>query len=521
MSAEAVNETDAPPEGRSLHPSRLWVLFAGLALALLLTELDQTIFATALPTVVGELAGIQDMLWVNTAYLLAGTVMMPVYGKLSDLVGRKPLLVAGLLVFLVGSILGGLSTDMTSLILARTVQGLGAGGLIILVQAVVADVVPARDRAPYLSAIGAVFAASAVAGPVVGGWLTEGVGWRWAFWVNLPLGGLAVLAVVLLLHEPPRSEHRVRLDVWGFTTLAVGVTALVLLTSWGGTRVPWTSPLGLGLGAVVIASVGAFVAVERRAAEPIIPLALFANRTFTAAVLAGLVMAVAMFGTVGYLPTYLQMVTGLGPAAAGMAMLTLIGGLAVATVGSAQLVRRTGRYRTLPMVGTVLAASALGLLSTLTPETSLVLTGGYLFLLGLGIGCAWEVLVVVVQNSTPDAVVGTATASNSFFREIGVCLGSALVGALFTARLGALLAERVPATAGQPLPVGGLTPELVRGLPPAVRAAVAGAYNDALTPVFALLVPVVLVSAVALLAVREVPLALTVADPAETTRPTT
>jgi EmrB/QacA subfamily drug resistance transporter len=492
--------------------ARLWLLFTALALALLLSELDQTVFATALPTVVGELSGVQDMLWVGTAYMLAGTVALPVYGKLSDLLGRKPVLITGMLVFVAGSVLGGLSTDMGTLIAARAIQGLGGGGLIVLVQSVVADTVPARDRAPYLSAIGAVFALSAVAGPVVGGWLTEGVGWRWAFWVNLPLGGLAVLAVaVLLRHEPPRRDEPVQLDVAGTTTLAVAVTALVLLVSWGGTRLSWTSPAALGLAALTLASAVVFVLVERRAVEPVIPLQLFADRTFTAAVVAGLVMAVAMFGTLGYLPTYLQMAAGLAPTAAGMAMLTLVAGLALATVGAAQLVKRTGRTKVLPLVGTGLVAVALGLLATLTPGTPLPLAGLYLLLLGLGIGCAWEVLVVVVQNTAPDAAVGTATATNSFFREIGVCLGSALVGALFTARLGALLADRVPAADG--VDVDSLTPALAEGLPPAVRAAVAGAYNDALTPVFALLVPVVLASTVLLLLVREVPLATTAAEP--------
>ena len=508
--------TGEPPvsgaAGEAPVPSRarLWLLFTGLALALLLSELDQTLFATALPTVVGELSGVQDMLWVNTAPMLTGTVALPVYGKLSDLLGRKPVLLTGMLVFVAGSVLGGLSTDMGTLIAARAIQGLGGGGLIVLVQSVVADTVPARDRAPYLSAIGAVFALSAVAGPVVGGWLTEGVGWRWAFWVNVPLGGLAVLAVALLLREPPRREERVRLDVAGTTTLAVAVTALVLLVSWGGTRLPWTSPAALGLAALVAAATAAFVLVERRAAEPVIPLGLFRDRTFAAAVVAGLVLAVAMFGTLGYLPTYLQMAVGLGPTAAGMAMLTLVAGLAIATVGAAQLVRRTGRTKLLPLVGTALVALALGLLATLTPQTPLPLTGLYLLLLGLGIGCAWEVLVVVVQNTAPDGAVGTATATNSFFREIGVTVGSALVGALFTARLGALLADRVPAVDGVDVDV--LTPALTAGLPPAVREAVAGAYNDALTPVFALLVPVVLASTLLLLLVRERPLATAVDD---------
>jgi EmrB/QacA subfamily drug resistance transporter len=490
--------------------ARLWLLFTGLALALLLSELDQTIFATALPTVVGELDGVEDMLWVNTVYILTGTVSLPVYGHLSDHLGRRPLLLAGLLVFVAGSVLGGLSTDIATLIAARAIQGFGGGGLIILVQAVVADVVPARDRAPYLSAIGAVFAVSALAGPLIGGWLTEGVGWRWAFWVNLPLGGLAVLAVALLLHEPPRRESRVRLDVGGFSTLAFAVAALVLLASWGGTRYPWDSPVVLALAAGVVVGAVAFVSVERRAAAPIIPLGLFADRIFTTAVVAGLLMAVAMFGTVGYLPTYLQMVVGLSPTFAGLAMLTLITGLAIGTVGSAQVVRRTGRYKPLPLVGSVLTAVALGLLATLTPQTSLWVLGTYLFLLGLGIGAAWEVLVVVVQNTAPDAVVGTATAANSFFREIGVCLGSAVVGALFTSRLATLLATEVPPTAG--VDTGALTPEAVHRLPVEVQHAVATAYNDALTPVFAVLVPVVLLAVVALLMLREVPLATTVAD---------
>ena len=488
-----------PAAGPSGEQRRLRLLVAGLALGLLLAELDQNIFATALPTVVGELDGVHDMLWVNTAYILAGTVMLPVFGRLSDLVGRKPLLVAALGVFLLGSVLGGLATDMPTLVAARGVQGMGGGGLLILIQAVVADAVPARERAAYLSAIGAVFALAAVAGPVLGGWLTEGIGWRWAFWLNLPLGGLALVAVLVLLREPARERAPVSLDLAGFATLTAGVTAVVLLASWGGTAYAWGSPVVLGLAATAVASVVAFVLVERRAAQPLLPLALFADRTFSTAVVAGLLMAVAMFGTVGYLPTYLQMVTGLGPTASGMAMLTLIAGLALCTVGSAQLVRRTGRYRVLTLAGSLLTAVALALLATVTPESPLWLLGSYLFLLGAGIGCAWEVLVVVVQNASPPELVGTATAANSFFREVGVCLGSAVVGALFTARL--VLPESART----------LTPGAVRALPPDLRATVATAYNDALTPVFAVLVPVMLLAVLVLLALREAPLATTVA----------
>ncbi|WP_375425211.1 MFS transporter [uncultured Friedmanniella sp.] len=498
----------APVSAVAPTRARLRLLLVALALALLLSELDQTVFATALPTVVGELDGVGDMLWVNTAYVLAGTVTMPLYGRLSDLIGRRPLLLAGLLVFLAGSVVGGLAPSMAVLITARTVQGLGAGGMIILVQAVVADAVPARERAAYLSAVAAVFAVAAVLGPVLGGWLTEGPGWRWAFWVNLPVGGLALVAVAVLLHEPPRNRARLRPDVAGFGLLTLAVTAVVLLASWAGTRFAWGSPAVLGLAVVAVLATAAFVAVERRAAEPVLPLSLFADRTFRAAVLAGLAMAVAMFGTVGYLPTYLQMVTGLGPTAAGLAMLSLVAGIGLCTVGSARLVRRTGRYRTLTLLGSVLTAVALALLATLTPATPLPLTAGYLFGLGAGIGCAWEVLVVVVQNSSPPSLVGTATAANSFLREIGVCLGSAVVGAAFTSRL----ARALPVTPED------LTPERVRLLPPEARAGVATAYNDALTPVFGWLVPVMLLAVLALVALREVPLRsilATMEEPAE------
>ncbi len=486
----------ALPTAAAPTRARLRLLLVALGLALLLSELDQTVFATALPTVVGELDGVADMLWLNTAYVLAGTATMPLYGRLSDLFGRRPLLLVGLAVFIAGSVAGGLASDMGTLIAARTVQGLGAGGMIILVQAVVADVVPARDRAFYLSGVGAVFAAAAVLGPVLGGWLTEGPGWRWAFWVNLPLGGLALLAVVVLLREPPRTRDRLRPDVAGFALLTLALVAVVLLASWAGTTFAWRSPVVLVLAAVTAAATAAFIAVERRTAEPVLPLTLFADRTFTIAVLAGLAMAVAMFGTIGYLPTYLQMVTGLAPTAAGLAMLTLIGGIGVCTVGSARLVRRTGRYRTLTLLGSVLTAVALALLATLTPATPLPVTGLYLFGLGAGIGCAWEVLVVVVQNSSPPSLVGTATGANSFFREIGVCLGSALVGASFSSRL----------AQGLPVAAADLTPERVRLLPPDLQAAVATAYNDALTPVFAGLVPVMVLAALALVAMREVPL---------------
>lgn len=485
---------------------RRYLLFAGLAIGLLLAELDHAIFATALPTVVGELDGVDRLQWVNTAYILAGTVVMPVYGRLGDLLGRRTLFIAALSIFLLGSVVGGLAQDMSALIVGRAIQGLGGGGLLILIQAIVADVIAARRRAPYLTALDAVFALSAVLGPVIGGWLTENVGWRWAFWINLPLGAVAIAAAVRWLPRTPRGRSRGAFDLAGSVTLAAALTAVVLVASWGGTRYPWSSPMVTGLVVVAVVAIGLFMVVERRAAQPVLPLSLFADRNFTVTILAGLLLAFAMFGTIGYLPTYLQMVSGASPTRAGLMMLYLVAGLALTTVGSAQVISRTGRYKWLPVLGAAVVTIALTLLSTLTPDTDLKVLGAYLLALGAGIGCAWEVLVIVVQNTVPADRVGIATAANGFFREIGVLLGTAVVGAVFTGRLNALFAERLPVDASSSINLHTLTPGAVSQWPDDLRAVLAGAYNDALTPIFVWLVPLMVAGVVGLCLIKPVPL---------------
>jgi EmrB/QacA subfamily drug resistance transporter len=500
MSGSAATPTD--------QRRNLYVIFGSLMAGLFLSELDQTIFATALPTIVGELRGVDRMLWVTTAYILTATIMMPIYGKLSDLIGRKPLFVAALSIFLLGSVMGGLAPDMTWLIAGRAVQGLGGGGLLILVQAIIADLIPARRRARYLSAMGAVFAASSMLGPPLGGWLAATVGWRWAFWINLPVGGLAIALAAVFLRLPVPRRKPFQLDIWGMTMLAIGVTSLVLISAWAGTAHEWTSPLIVSFGVVVVAAGSAFVVAERRAAEPLIPLSLFRDRNFTCATAAGLMFGLVLMGAIVYLPTYLQMVDGLSPTRAGLMMLTLIAGLAVSTIASAQLVTRTGRYRIPPILGAMLVAVALALLSTLPVKTNLMLTGVSLFALGAGLGCALQILLLIVQNSVQPSQLGTATAVHDFSREIGVALGSAAVGALFTGRLQALLAERLPAT----IDANALTPALVEKLPDPTRATVIATYHDALTPVFGYLVPLMLLSMIGLLAIRPEPLAETVPD---------
>ncbi|MEY2849360.1 MAG: hypothetical protein RI885_2027 [Actinomycetota bacterium] len=489
-------------------PRSVRLVFGGLLVAMLLASLDQTIFSTALPTIVGELDGVEHMLWVTTAYILAATVVMPVYGKLGDLIGRKWLFVAALALFMVGSILGGLATDMASLITARAVQGLGGGGLVILAQAILADVVPPRERGRYMGVLGAVFAVSSIVGPILGGWFTEGIGWRWAFWINLPLGALAVIAAVSFLETPPRMTSRPRLDILGIVSMATAATSIVLVTSWGGTEIEWISTGMLGLVALAVCSSLVFVWAEKRAVEPIIPLSLFRNRDFTLSTIAALLIAVAMFGAIAYLPTYLQMVNGLSATNAGFLMLPLIAGVMVTSIISGQLASRTGRYKWMPISGLSILAVALFLLSTLTVNTPLWVTSIYLFVMGAGIGLAQQILVLIVQNSFPNAMVGTATAGNNFFRELGASIGTAIVGALFSSRLTDLLAERLPPSPpgeGE-LETNSITPDAVLSLPDAIREAIVSSYNDALTPVFGMLVPVMIVAVVVVLFLRERPL---------------
>jgi len=489
------------------------LLFAALMVTMLLASLNQTVLATALPTMVGELHGVDQMTWVISGYILASTIMMPIYGRISDQLGRKPVLISAIAVFMIGSILGAVAQDMSVLIVARVVQGLGAGGLMILSQAAIADVVPARERGRYMGAMGAVFAVSSVAGPLLGGWFTEGPGWRWAFWINLPLGALAITAVSVFLHLPSRRhDTRPRLDYLGMALLAGATTALVLASTWGGSTYDWASPQILGLIAAFLVLGAVFVWAESRASSPVIPLSLFRERNFVLTATASLAVGVMMFGTIGYMPTYLQMVTGVDATEAGLLMIPMMGGLLVASVVSGQMVSRSGRYKVFPLTGSVVMAIGLVLISTLTVETSLVVLCAYICLFGLGIGMSMQILTLIVQNTFPNAIVGTATAANNYFRQVGATLGSAVVGSVFASRLTNELVAKFSAAGGVPegTSINSLTPAGVNALPEAVRTVIVHAYNHALMPIFAFLVPLAVVALVALVFLKEVPLATSV-----------
>jgi EmrB/QacA subfamily drug resistance transporter len=486
------------------------LLFIGLMLSMLLSSLSQTVLSAAMPTMVGELDGVEHMLWIMTAYMLGATITMPIYGKVGDLIGRKGLMIAAIIAFMAGSVIGAMAGDMTTMIAARVVQGLGGGGLMILSQAIIADVVPARERGKYMGVMGAVFAVSSVAGPLLGGWFTEGIGWRWTFWMNLPLGILALLATVLFLKLPEGTRIRPKIDGWGMSLLAAATTCIVLVGSWGGKDYAWDSItiIGLSVGAAVTGI--AFVLVERRVAEPIMPLHLFRDRNFNLTTLAGLLTGVAMFGAIGYLPTYLQMSFGATATGAGLLMIPMMGALLLTSVLTGWLVSRYGRYKWMPIVGSLVVAIGMGLLGTITPDTPLVVFCTYLGIMGMGLGASMQILVLIVQNSFPNSEVGTATASNNYFRQIGSSLGGAVVGSLFTTRLADGLAARIPDAGSLGSGMNSLTPDSVMHLPTAIHLQVMYAYNDALAPLFLYMVPLALASFILLLFVREVPLATTI-----------
>lgn len=510
MSTREAAPTSADEPDTTSDKRSIILVFVGLMITMLLASLDQMIFSTALPTIVGELNGVNHMVWVTTAYILASTIMMPVYGKLGDLIGRKGLFIGAISIFIVGSVIGGLSHDMTTLIAGRAVQGLGGGGLILLSQAIIADVVPARQRGRYMGAMGGVFALASVAGPLLGGWFTEGIGWRWAFWINVPLGLLAIASASAFLHLPKPKLGKPSIDYPGMILVATSATCLILFTTWGGNTYDWDSAVIIGLIIGSIVSAIAFVMVERRATEPVIPMHLFSERNFVLTTTAGLIIGIAMFGALAYLPTYIQMVTGKNATEAGLMMIPMMAGLLVSSIGSGQIVSKTGRYKAFPIVGTSIVAVSLVLLSRLTPSTSLVVFGIYIAIMGVGLGLVMQILILIVQNTFPAAEVGTATASNNFFRQIGASLGSAIVGSLFASRLSNLLAERLPAGGGVGGEENSLTPGILWKLPDQIREIIVGAYNDALAPIFMYLVPLVVAAVILLLFVKEKPLATTI-----------
>jgi len=505
--------TDAVPPSRTERPN-VGVVFAGLMLVMLLASLDQTIVSTALPTIVGDLGGLTHLSWVVTAYLLAVTVATPLYGKLGDQFGRKVVLQVALVIFLVGSALCGTAQSMTELIAFRALQGLGGGGLMVSAQAVIGDVVSPRERGRYMGLFGAVFGLSSIAGPLIGGFFTSHLSWRWIFYVNLPLG---VLALVVLAFALPSVSQRVRhtVDYLGTATLGAGLTTIVLVTTLGGTTYAWGSPFIVGLAIAGVLLLVAFVVIERRAAEPVLPPRLFRNSVFSVTSAIGLVIGFALFGAVTYLPLFLQIVGGASPTGSGLQLLPLMGGLLITSIASGQAISRTGRYKPFPIAGTALMVVGLYLLSLMDATTTTAVASAYMFVLGLGLGLVMQVLVLAVQNAVSYEDLGVATSGASLFRSIGGSVGTAILGAVFTNRLSANLKTALPPVAhhgaGARLITGAVNPALIHRLPPSIKAGYIHAFTDSLNTVFLVAAAVVAVAFLLSFLIKQLPLRETVA----------
>ncbi|WP_255459319.1 MULTISPECIES: MDR family MFS transporter [unclassified Nocardiopsis] len=502
-------------ERREHRGGRIAVIMTALMLTVLLAALDQTIVSTALPTIVSDLGGLNHLSWVITAYLLAVTAVTPLWGKLGDQFGRKPLFLTCIAVFLAGSALCGTAQDMLQLILFRGVQGVGGGGLMVLASAIIGDVVSPRERGRYQGLFGAVFGVSSVAGPLLGGLFVDHLTWRWVFYVNLPLGFVA-FATVLAALPRRQSAGRQSIDYAGIVLLAATAVCLTLVASWGGSLYAWWSPQVVGLLVAAAALGTGWWLSARRAPEPVMPLSLFRNPTIAVAMAIGFCVGFAMMGSMAFLPLFLQVVHGMSPTASGLHLLPMVVGLSLTSIGSGRLVARTGHYKAYPVLGMAVTALGLVLLSRMGPQSSQVEMGLYFFVLGVGLGLVMQVVVLVVQNAATYANLGVATSSATFFRSIGGSFGTAVFGAIFSGQLSDNLADRaeqIQLPAGVDLSALESDTRSLDQLPPAAQASFLQAYADAVDTVFLWAAPVALAGFVLALFLRQVPLRTTVDTP--------
>ncbi|WP_460858346.1 MDR family MFS transporter [Nocardiopsis coralliicola] len=484
------------------------MVISALMLTVLVAALNQTVVATALPRIVSELGGLSHISWVVTSYLLAVTAGTPLWGKLGDQFGRKWVLLACLVVFLIGSALCGIAQDFTRLVLYRAVQGLGGGGLIVLAQAAIGDVVSPRRRGSFMGLFGAVFGLASVAGPLIGGFIVDDLSWRWVFWVNLPLGVLALIALVIALPERT-GEARTSIDYAGILLLAGASVGAVLVTAAGGTAYPWLSPQILGLIAATLALAAAWWWSARRAADPVLPLTLFHRSIIVIGCLVSFAVGFAMMGSMSYVPLFLQVVHGYSPTASGMHMLPMVGGMLVFSITSGQLLTRTGHYRIYPIAGTALVALALFLLSRLGAEAAYWELGLSLFLLGSGLGLTMQVIVVAVQNAADYSDLGAATSAATFFRSIGGAIGTSAFGAVFAATLSSNVAEQLRGVSLPPdVDASQLQndPGQLAQLPAQIQDRFLAAYAGAVDTVFLSAVPLAVLAFVLALFLKQIPL---------------
>jgi EmrB/QacA subfamily drug resistance transporter len=490
-----------------LSHRQILVVLGGLMAGMFLAALDQSIVGTALPRIVSDLGGLEHLSWVVTAYLLTSTASTPLWGKVSDLYGRRPMFQAAIVVFLIGSLVAGSAGSMAVLIGGRAIQGLGAGGLIALALATIGDVIPPRERGRYQGYFGVVFGTSSVIGPLLGGWLTDGPGWQWIFWINIPIGIAALVVTSVALKMPSvRREHAI--DYLGAALIVASVTSILLYTAWAGTQYGWADPISITLLIAGLVLAGVFVFAESRAAEPIIPLRLFRNRVYTPTIIFTAIMGLAMFGGIIFLPVYLQVVQGFSPTESGLALLPMVVGIFTTSISSGQLVTRTGRYKIYPILGAAVTCIALLLMSTLAVDTPYWLLAIYFFIFGAGLGLTLQIVVTTVQNAVERRDMGAATSSVTFFRSMGAAFGTAMFGAVLTNRLAHYLAS----AAGSSLPAGTDESQIannvqaIQRLPAEIHAVVVDAWVKALNDVFLTAVPLLVVGFVVAFFIPEIPL---------------
>jgi EmrB/QacA subfamily drug resistance transporter len=504
--------TAAPPSASpgviQLPRRQLMIVFLGLMAGMLLATLDQTIVATSLPTILGKLGGLNELSWVITAYLLTSTVVVPLYGKFSDIYPRKVVFQASIVLFVCGSALCGLSQNMPELIFFRALQGLGGGGLMAVAQAIIGDVVSPRDRGKYQGILGSVFAFASVIGPLLGGYITDNLSWRWVFYVNVPVGIIALIITSWALNLPYRRiNHRV--DYLGALLVAASASCLLLFTVWGGSQFAWSSPVIVGLGIAGVILLVLFLRQERSAGEPIIPPKLWSNPVFSVASTLEFLVGFALFGAVTFLPVYLQTVGGQSATNSGLLLLPLMAGVMTTSITSGMLITRTGRYKPFPIAGTVIMAVGLFLLSTMGLGTSGWQSSVYMLVLGSGMGLILQVMIIAVQNSVAHAELGTATGAETFVRQIGAAFGVAIFGAVFNNRSAANLKALLPAGANVSAVSGSTvtaSPAALRQLPPVIRHDVLLAIAHSTQVVFLVGVPLMVVAFALCFFLRETPL---------------
>ena len=474
-----------------LTQKRIWIIFSALIAGMLLSSLDQTIVSTAMPTIVGKLGGVEHQTWITTAYLLATTIVMPVYGKFGDILGRRNLFLVAIAIFTLASVGCAFATDFWGFVIFRAIQGLGGGGLMILSQAIIADIVPAKERGKYMGPLGAIFGLAAVAGPLLGGYFVDHLTWEWAFYINIPIGIVAFIVAFFTLTLPSKKADK-KIDIMGVVFLSIATTCLIFFTDFGGKTDGWTSLTTWAWGVGLVTAVALFIFTEARAGDPIIPLSLFKNPIFLNSTAIGFVLGMGMFAALAFVPTFLQMSSGTSAAESGLLMLPMMVGLMGTVIWSGMRMTKTGKYKAFPIAGSILTIIAM------------------LWMTGAGLGLIMQIVVIVVQNSVPAAQLGTATSTNNYFREVGSALGVAVFGAMFTTRLATSLTEVFSAAGASPEQAGNsmssLDPQALHQLPQAVQDGIINAYADSLAPVFWYLIPFMVVALILAATMKVIPL---------------